>query len=321
MRILIFGGGKFQGQTAAERLVELGHDVTLYNHSFNGIAGAQHIHGERNDYVATRKLISAHHYDCLIDNLAYSQQDVERLLPVMHERVGHYLLISSFVVYGHHTALGLVREEDAPLNSMEGSPYDVGKRQCELALRETNISTTWSVLRFANIDGPEDPSNRRGFFIDRVADDGGLLIPNDFIQPFRPLWRNDAAEAVVQAATAPKSRAGVYNVAGREVMTVTEWVNLLADVMSRPKPYLAALSFDEIRRLAGFDYRLPIPGRPILDTTRIESELGFRPTPVERWLPEAVQWWLESGIVSRFWETRPLEIAAIEKFRRSFGLL
>lgn len=316
MRILILGGGKFQGRVAAEKLVEKGHDVVLFHHASNGIDGARHIQGERGDTEALRQLLLGHDYDCLIDNLAFSRDDVETILPLMNDRVGHYVLISSFVVYGHTPELGMVREEDAPLDSNEGSQYDIGKRQCELALMESKISTSWSILRFSNIDGPGDPSNRRGFFIDRVADGGGLLVPADYVQPFRPLWRDDAADAVVKAVTNPIARSKVYNVAGREIMTVNEWVSLIAELMDRPSPFVIQMPLQDIRRLAGFDYRLPLPGRPLLDTSRIEAELGHETTPVRSWLPETIRWWRESGLVSRFWETRPLEIAAIERIRR-----
>lgn len=316
MRMLLFGGSRFQGRRAAELLVEAGHEVTLFTRSQTGVAGARHIRGDRKDTAALADLFRRQDYDCVVDNLAYEPDDVTGLLPMMKGRAGHYVLISSYVVYGSGgAALRPVTEEKANLDLSTGGAYDVGKRQCEKALMEGGDGLSWSILRFGNMEGPGDPSNRRGFFIDRVRDGGGVLIPSEFIQPFRPLWRDDAARSVCLAAGNPAAIGQVFNITGEEILTVTEWLDLIAGVLGVPRPYVVSLPYAELRQLAGFHYRVPLPGRPVMAVDAARSVLGYTSTPVNEWLPETVAWWLGSGLISGFWEHRPLEVAALRRVR------
>jgi nucleoside-diphosphate-sugar epimerase len=314
VRLLILGGGRFQGRRAAELLRDLGHEVVVMNRS-QPVPGTRYIRGERHDLAVLTQALQRD-VDVVIDNLAFQREDVEMLLPLMKGRVGHYILISSFVVYLPAKGFDPVREEDADLSSRYGSSYDVGKRQCEEALLVGAEDLSWTVLRFHNIEGVGDPSNRRGFFIDRVADGQGVLLPSDVAQPFQPLWRDDAAAAVVSAAGNPSAYGHVFNIAGSEIYTLTEWLGLLADALNCQAPLVIQLPWEAIRKITGFEYRLPLPMRPILDIQKAQTLLGFKPTPAAQWVPGVVHWWRASGLTSRFWEHRPLEIEAIRRITK-----
>lgn len=144
-----------------------------------------------------------------------------------------------------------------------------------------------------------------------------MLIPSDVTEPFQPLWRDDAAAAVVGN---PAAYGQVFNIAGPEIFTLTEWLGLLAQALGCPAPLIVQLPLDEIRRIAGFEYKLPLPMRPLLDIRKAQAILDFRPTPAERWLPETVAWWRDSGLQSHFWEHRPLEIEAIRRIVTALGV-
>lgn len=171
MRVLFLGAGRFMGRRAAEMMVAAGHDVTVLNRS-SPLPGARHVAADRQDPAALARAFAGAGYDCVIDFIAYRRPDVAALAPLLEGKAGQYVLVSSFAVYGPPDAQPLrpIAEEEADLDP-------------------------WTVLRLANVDGPGDPSNRRGFFVDRVADGGGLLVPSDAAQPFQPLWRDDAARA------------------------------------------------------------------------------------------------------------------------------
>ncbi len=358
MRVLVLGGGRFQGRRCAEMLIEAGHDVVVFNRGGTAPEGARPVKGERGDADALAAAFSGGPFDCVVDNIAYCAEDVRGVLPLVARHAGHYILISSFLIYekdetaSHGTAhLKLVTEEEGGLPSLNepepgstlcGPPGSTGsgtgrrqgeseKRGCEIALMRASLPVPWTILRFCQLQGPGDPSNRRGFFEDRVADGGGVLIPSDFTQPFQPLWRDDAARAVAAAVENPPtagspaaasavenqsaSRNRVYNVAGDEILTLKEWLDLLAEALGVEPPYILQLPFADLRRLAGFPYRLPHPMRPLLDTTAARRDLGFAPTPARQWLPDTVAWWRKSGLTSRFWEHREQERAAIAKVR------
>lgn len=316
MRVLILGGGRFQGRRAAEMLVAAGHDVTILNLGAAPVAGARHIIG---DVVDTAVLTTAfqHSYDCVIDNLAYNGDHVRCLLPYLPGHTGHYVQISSIVVYHGqvHMPYRPLHEAEVDLTVQAGGAYDVGKRQAEIALRDSGTPVPWTILRLANVEGAGDPSNRRGFFIDRVADGGGLLVPSDHAQPYQPLWRDDAARAAALAAGNPAAYGQTYNIMGVEIFTLNEWLGLLAQVLLVPAPYVVQLPMADLRQLAGFEYKLPLPLRPLLDVSRAQRDLGWQPTPAAAWLPETVAWWRSSGLTSGYWEDRPREIVALARVR------
>jgi 2'-hydroxyisoflavone reductase len=316
MRILVLGGGRFQGRRAAEMLVAQGHAVTVFNRGAAPVTGAAGVRGERSDLALLKAVIDDGGFDSVIDNIAYSSRDVVDLLPLLAGKVGRYILVSSFMVYvGAAHSYHLVREEEAAPVAATGDTCDAHKRGCEAILLRGEPGVTWTILRPCQIHGPGDPSNRRGFFVDRVADGGGLLVPSGCASPFQPLWRDDAARAAVLAATHPTDGDRIYNVAGGEILSLDEWLDLIAGALGVAPPYIVQLPRDELRRLAGFDYRLPLPMRPLLCTERIRLELGFVPTPAASWLPETVAWWRKSGLASRFWEHREAEVTVIRRLR------
>lgn len=97
MRILILGGGRFQGLRAAELLRDEGHNVVILNRA-NPVPGIPFVAGDRHDYTLLAAVLRPS-FDVVIDNLAYQASDVANLLPLLSGQVGHYILISSFVVY------------------------------------------------------------------------------------------------------------------------------------------------------------------------------------------------------------------------------
>lgn len=315
MRILVLGGGRFQGRRAAELLREQHHDVVVFNRR-SPVPGLPFIAGDRHDYALLGSILQRS-FDVVIDNLAYQAADIADLLPLLTGHVGHYLFISSFVVYLPATAYTPVDEEQADLTSRAGGAYDIGKRDCEALLRAHPDAVPWTALRFANIEGPHDPSSRRGFFIDRIRDGGGILLPSDALSPYQPLWRDDAARAAVQVAGHTEAHYRAFNVAGSEVYTVSEWLHLVAQIMGCPPPEIVAWPSLPLQRLVGFDYRLPLPMRPLLDTTSLRHVTGFRPTAAREWLPDTIRWWETSGLASRFWEHRARERAAVQRLLHS----
>ena len=344
MRVLILGGGRFQGRRAAEMLVEAGHAVTVVNRS-TPIPGARHVAADRDEPARFAEVLravlasggggeggSGSGFDVVIDNIAYHPLHVRSIAALLEGRAGQYVLVSSFVVYGAPAAGGAsprsrcpISEEEADLDLAGGSEYDVGKRRCEAFLvRGENgqqCAIPWTILRFVNIDGPGDPSNRRGFFIDRVADRGGVLIPIDLVSPFQVLWCDDAARAVVLAAGNPKALGQTYNVAGEEILALPEWLDLIAETIGAPRPFALGLPMDDLRHLAGFEYRAPLPVGLLVDITRARKDLGYRSTRVDQWLPDTVAWWRGSGLESRFWEHRPKEVETIRRVRKDLGHL
>ncbi|MHB0885527.1 MAG: NAD-dependent epimerase/dehydratase family protein [Bacillota bacterium] len=78
----------------------------------------------------------------------------------------------------------------------------------------------FTIARPANIEGPGDPSNRRGFYIQRIADGGPVIIPDGLNPPFRHVYVDDVAQAL--AAMAGNER--TYGRAHNRSTAVRRWV-------------------------------------------------------------------------------------------------
>ena len=156
--------------------------------------------------------------------------------------------------------------EDAPFLPM--SPYGIAKKCGEEYLLGWNRihGTTHVPLRFANVYGPRQDAGLEGgvvaIFLERFADGRPTTIFGDGGQSRDFVYVDDVIEAMLAAVG---RRGGPYNVGTGEPTTISE----LHDAAARIAGVDAEPSFDEAR--------LGDVQRSVLDVSRIERELGWRP--------------------------------------------
>jgi UDP-glucose 4-epimerase len=156
--------------------------------------------------------------------------------------------------------------EDAPFLPM--SPYGIAKKCGEEYLLGWNRihGTTHVPLRFANVYGPRQDAGLEGgvvaIFLERFADGRPTTIFGDGGQSRDFVYVDDVIEAMLAAVG---RRGGPYNVGTGEPTTISE----LHDAAARIAGVDAEPSFEEAR--------LGDVHRSVLDVSRIERELGWRP--------------------------------------------
>ena len=155
--------------------------------------------------------------------------------------------------------------EDTPRRPV--SAYGIAKLCAEEYLSGWNriYGSNHAVLRFANVYGPRQSSTLEGgvvsIFMERLRDGEETLVFGDGEQTRDYVFVGDVVDAVLAAA----GRGGVYNVGTGTETSVNELHRLCAElvgVTSDPK------------------YVDPRPGdarRSVLDASRAERELGWRP--------------------------------------------
>jgi UDP-glucose 4-epimerase len=157
-------------------------------------------------------------------------------------------------------------DEDAPFLPM--SPYGIAKKCGEEYLLGWNRihGTTHVPLRFANVYGPRQDAGLEGgvvaIFLERLADGRPTTIFGDGRQSRDFAYVDDVIEAML---TAVGQEGGPYNVGTGEATTIAE----LHDAATRIAGVEAEPSFEEAR--------LGDVHRSVLDVSRIERELGWRP--------------------------------------------
>src|SRR4051794_21839022 len=96
------GGSRFNGLSLVQELVREGHDVTVVNRgrSVGDIpAPVRRLVADRTDPAQLREALAGEEFDCVHDVSAYTPGDVEAMVGLLEGRVGHYVFVSSTVIY------------------------------------------------------------------------------------------------------------------------------------------------------------------------------------------------------------------------------
>jgi UDP-glucose 4-epimerase len=150
--------------------------------------------------------------------------------------------------------------EAAPL--VLASPYFRSKRSAELLLDNYSDFFAGAVLRFFFVYGPGTGRTLVPRLAERIIGDEEVVIQGDPGMRMNPLFAGDAAAAVEAALSLRQS--AVVNVAGGEIVSVTELVRRLAAALGR-RP--------RIRHLDGQE-----PGADMIaDISRMEALFGVKP--------------------------------------------
>ena len=174
MNILVVGGTRFFGIPMVRKLIADGHDVTLATRgrtpdSFGNTV--KRICLDRSDEASIAEALYGRSFDAVIDKIAYSSNDVKRLLD--HVDCGKYILMSTSSVYGNigrGTPESSFEPEKYPLRWCERADFDYGeaKRQAECALVQHYPKQEYTAVRYPVVIGRNDYTGRLKFYAERI---------------------------------------------------------------------------------------------------------------------------------------------------------
>ena len=218
MKILLLGGTRFLGRHLAEQAIAAGHELTLLHRGQSGPAlfpQARHLIADRNGDLAA--LDDGSTWDVAIDTNAYVPRHVRSMAAHLAGRVGHYHLVSTISVYGEFGNDG--PHEDSPLatladpatETVSGETYGGLKVLCEQAAMAA-FGGSCLVSRPGLLVGPNDPTGRFTWWVERLARGGTVLAPAPADAPVQFIDARDAAAWHLRQAEA--GRAGIFNLTG-----------------------------------------------------------------------------------------------------------
>ena len=242
-------------------------------------------------------------------------------------RVGRYLFVSAWSVYDSGKLdiplYSLFTEDAVDWSSMdyryrEGEgPYGTGKRHCEKWLRE-EAKLPCTIVRIPAMFGPDDPTGRMAWWLKRVLDGRGVVIPFEDRGPLAALSMEDAARAFMAASDAPAAEGQTYHVGLQETLTDVSWADLLSRFTGCPCP-ITYVPRAAIHRHPGLEeYRAPITiGFPYsADLFAARRDFGFATTPIEVWLKNTAAWYQENPPEdAKGYAHRDAEVALAERWR------
>jgi nucleoside-diphosphate-sugar epimerase len=288
-RALVLGGGGFVGVAACKELMRRGVETVAAGRKERpyGVF-TSYVVFDRTDEDQLKRALAQVQPDVLLDLACYQPAEVEAA--IRNFKGDRYVFVSTGVYPNLEGKPA--REED--FHPLAGEPpaglgYMDGKRWCETIIARAP-DFPWTVIRPPAVFGPADHTLRIAAYIQRVADGGPLLVPQESYERQAGLaWVRDIGFACALACDLRKDTAQKAYNAAFEGVSLRSLIEGIATAISMPARFhpvpFAELPPDaspygpDPRRSAGY----------VLDRAR--TELGFEPSALEDALAETLAWY------------------------------
>lgn len=340
MKILIIGGTSFFGKEIVELALDAGHKVTVFSRGnarpdfWNQI---DHITGDRNDAVDFANKLANKRFDAVIDNIASNRDHVVNTLTALEDNIGRYILTSTTAVYiGAGPFDQPLCEDDVKYDLPENPQlapfpkptpagmvsYATGKIAAEKALIEQE-QVPYTIIRPHIVVGPEDNSGRPQFFFQRLTDGNPLVLINGGVQSVQFVFSRDLARSYLLALDSTNAVNQVYTITGDTTCRLVDWVEMAANYLG-VQPNVIPIPLDVVQK-ADFTYaeNWVLRGTLTFDVSKAVADLGFQPTPIEKWTKMVARWYQETTHAndSPGYADRKKEIEFAEKYLEKIAQL
>jgi nucleoside-diphosphate-sugar epimerase len=274
VRCLVMGGTQFNGLALTRELAKHGHDTTIVNRGKTPVElplGVKRRFADRTDAAALASALGRDEWDVVYDVNAYRPEDVKRMAELLRGRVGHYVFVSSTVIYAASDRLPIA--EDFPLDrSPQQNEYGRWKIECEdllvRELRERGFPATTVALSM--VFGPNNilPDREQRMFA-RLLKGRPILIPGDGSTLAQIGHVEDQARAFRMLGGRSASFGRRYNLTGADYFSADCYVDCFAAAIGvKPdKVYVPAALMDDL-----------YAGRASLKSGRSDVKVDIRST-------------------------------------------
>lgn len=184
MKVLVLGGTLFFGIPMVEELLKRGHDVTIASRgkAINPFGDCVNkIIIDRFNEESIVNGLGGKEYDVVIDKIAYSSNDVRRLLNNI--KCGKYIFMSSMQVYKplhwdmKESEVNLL-DSDLIWRERSDCSYGEAKRDAEVVLANKILIDNWQSVRYPFVVGLDDYTKRLYFYVEHVLNEKSMYIDN-----------------------------------------------------------------------------------------------------------------------------------------------
>ncbi len=210
MKLLFIGGTGLISSACSALAIGRGHELFILNRAvstkYSAPKGSTILQANiYADEAALATLFEEHHFDAVVDFIAYTTNDIERDIRLFREKTNHFVFISSASAYQKPVRNYLITEETPLANPYW--QYSRNKIACENRLmqvyRDEGFPTT--IIRPSHTYGPTQIPFAVGSWthpwtnIDRIKRGRKLIIPGDGTSLWVLTWNADFAKGVYQA--------------------------------------------------------------------------------------------------------------------------
>lgn len=237
MNVLVLGGSGFVGRALCEQLQRAGHRVTVptrRDRQARPLLTLPAVTVHRGDVLRDEAFLAQllAGQDAVINLIAIlhgSAADFERIQVQWPHRLARACLKAQVPRLLHLSALGVEGAEAS------GSHYLMAKARGETTLRAQS-GLQWTIYRPSVIFGAEDQFMNLFAGLQRGLP---VMALGGATARLQPVWVGDVVRALVHGLTHPETIGQTYELAGPEVFTLRELVQLAGRWAHCPRPVLA----------------------------------------------------------------------------------
>jgi uncharacterized protein YbjT (DUF2867 family) len=297
MKILFTGGTGVVGRAAVTELRRRGHHVRILSRGARHDAGAwddgvEPFAGDIGEAVDVRG--AADGCDAIVHVVGIAEESPPE---ATFERInvgGTRHIVDEAVRAGVQRLIFI-----SSLGADRGSSdYHRSKLEAEAIIR--SFAGNWSIMRTGAVVGPGDETVSVLLRMIRTLPAVPVIDGGD--QPFQPVWHEDLAWAIAECIERSDTGCAIMNIAGTEVLTVNELIDLFATVTDRsplrvPLPALLARAGSSVAAAIGIEtpvsaatIQMLLEGNVIRagESNDLTGRLGFQPEPIRSRLVQLV---------------------------------
>ena len=235
MRVLFIGGTGLISSACSEAAIARGDELWLVNRGrsvYPPARGAHVLNADARDEAALAEVVEGQEWDCVVQWIAYTPDEVARDLRVFEGRTGQYVFISSASVYQKPPAHWLITESTPAVNPYWR--YSQQKIACEQLLAgQTRIP--WTIVRPSHTYGPSQVPIAVGSWakpytvIDRMRRGAPMVVPGDGTSLWTVTHNSDFARGFVGLLGRDEALSEIFHITSDEALTWAQIYRAIAD--------------------------------------------------------------------------------------------
>lgn len=312
MKVHVTGGAGFIGSRLVRHLVDVGHDVTVFDNVSRGsvdkldsvldeiefIQGDIRNYDELDEAVDSPDLIyhlaaingTKHFYERPVEVMDVNIAGVQNAVRIAENRnCDRLVFASSSEVYGYPTEFPTGEDHVLQIMDPENARFSyagskiIGEQYVINRLADSNVE--YAILRPHNIyGGAMGEDHVIPEFIEQIVTDKPFTIYGDGKQTRSFCYITDAVEGFYRASTEPNAADGIYNIGTQDEVTINELADRIFDV--------AGISPD-VEHIDSEELEGSTPRRQP-DISKARDELGYEPeVSLDEGLLKTFEWYCE----------------------------
>ncbi len=328
-KVLVTGGSGFIGSFIAERLIDKGYRVIVFDkldskkaHNLQKIMGHpnfEYVRGNVTDIGQLEKIITEdlnmiYHLSAIVGIKNYLEDPLnvinvnvlgtKNVLDVACKYKIRVLFTSTSEIYGNNPKVPWSEEDNRILGptSVDRWSYSSSKAIAEHMVLGVHKSKELpvNIVRFFNVYGPrQNPILVVSQSIKKVINGEKPLLYDGGRQTRCFTYIADAVEATIKVAENKKSNGKIYNIGSNKESSIIEVLSIICKALGKDA------IFEDVDTYEYFGNKYQDIHRRVPDVSKIDNEIGWRATTsLEEGIDKTIKWALENP----WWYNNSLDI-------------